>query len=120
MAGIGVFDTLASLMLERTTEMASLRAMGASRRQIQKTALWEFAFLGGVAWILGSLAGLILAAQMIFVINRQFFGWTIFPHFEPLVLLQALVLALGAALVAGAFPAHQAARRDLASALQRE
>jgi len=119
-AGIGVFDTLASLMLERTTEMASLRAMGASRRQIVKTALWEFAFLGGVAWILGSLAGLILAAQMIFVINRQFFGWTIFPHFEPLVLLQALVLALGAALVAGAFPARQAARRDLASALQRE
>jgi putative ABC transport system permease protein len=119
-AGIGVFDTLASLMLERTTEMAGLRAMGASRGQILKTALWEFAFLGGVAWILGSLAGLILAAQMIFVINRQFFGWTIFPHFEPLVLLQALVLALGAALVAGAFPARQAARRDLASALQRE
>ncbi len=119
-SGIGVFDTLASLMLERTTEMASLRAMGASRGQILKTALWEFAFLGGVAWILGSIAGLVLAAQMIFVINRQFFGWTIFPHFEPVVLLQAFVLALGAALVAGALPARQAARRDLASALQRE
>ncbi len=119
-AGIGVFDTRASLMLERTTEMASLRAMGASRSQILRTSLWEFAFLGGFAWILGSLAGLVLAAQMIFVINRQFFGWTIFPHFEPVVLLQALVLALGAAVVAGAFPARQAARRDLASALQRE
>ncbi len=110
-AGIGVFDTLASLMLERTTELASLRAMGASRQQILKIALWEFGFLGGFAWVLGSLAGLILAAQMIFVINRQFFGWTIFPHFEPVVLLQALVLALGAAIVAGVFPARQAARR---------
>jgi len=119
-SGIGVFDTLASLMLERTTEVASLRAMGASRGQILKTALWEFAFLGGVAWILGSIAGLVLAAQMIWVINRQFFGWTIFPHFEPIVLAQAFVLALGAALVAGVFPARQAARRDLASALQRE
>jgi len=119
-SGIGVFDTLASLMLERTTEMASLRAMGASRGQILKTALWEFAFLGGVAWILGSVAGLILAAQMIWVINRQFFGWTIFPHFEPIVLAQALVLSLGGALVAGVFPARQATRRDLASALQRE
>ena len=119
-SGIGVFDTLASLMLERTTEMASLRAMGASKRQILKTALWEFAFLGGFAWILGSVAGLVLAAQMIFVINRQFFGWTIFPHFSPVVLLQALLLAVGAAVVAGAFPARQAARRDLATALQRE
>lgn len=119
-AGIGVFDTLASLMLERTTELASLRAMGASRRQILKIALWEFTFLGGFAWVLGSIAGLILAAQMIFVINRQFFGWTIFPHFEAIVLFQALVLALGAAIVAGVFPARQAARRDLASALQRE
>jgi putative ABC transport system permease protein len=94
--------------------------MGASRRQILKIALWEFGFLGGFAWILGSIAGLILAAQMIFVINRQFFGWTIFPHFEPIVLLQALVLALGAAIVAGIFPARQAARRDLSTALQRE
>ncbi len=119
-AGIGVFDTLASLMLERTTEMASLRAMGASRGQTVRMALWEFAFLGGFAWVLGSLAGLALAAQMIYVINRQFFGWTIFPHFEPVVLAQALALALGAALVAGALPARQAARRDLASALQRE
>lgn len=119
-AGIGVFDTLASLMLERTTELAGLRAMGAARGQVLRITLWEFAFLGGFAWILGSLAGLALAAQMIFVINKQFFGWTIFPYFEPVVLLQALVLALGAALIAGVFPARQAARRDLASALQRE
>jgi putative ABC transport system permease protein len=119
-AAIGVFDTLVSMTLERTSEFASLRAMGASRLQIQKLALWEFALLGGVAWILGTLAGAALAAQMIWVINKQFFGWTIFPTFEPIVLLQALGLALGAALGAGFWPARTAARRDVAAALHRE
>ena len=119
-AAIGVFDTLVSMMLERTTELAALRAMGASQRQIRAMALWEFALLGGVAWILGSIAGLLLAGEMIFVINRQFFGWTIFPSVEPMVFAQAFALALGAALGAGIFPARAAATRDLASALQRE
>ena len=119
-AAIGVFDTLASLMLERTTELAGLRAMGASAAQIRKLARWEFAFLGFFSWILGSCAGIVLAAQMIWVINRQFFGWTIFPQWSPVVFGQALILGVGAALVAGVFPARQAARRDLATALQRE
>ena len=119
-AGIGVFDTLVSMMLERTTEVAALRAMGASQRQIRVMALWEFALLGGISWVLGSGAGLLLAAQMIWVINRQFFGWTIFPVIEPAVFVQAFLLALGAALGAGILPARAAARRDLASALQRE
>ena len=119
-AAIGVFDTLVSMMLERTTELAALRAMGASQRQIRALALWEFALLGGISWITGSIAGLLLAGEMIFVINRQFFGWTIFPSVEPLVFVQALALALGAALGAGIFPARAAARRNLAAALQRE
>ena len=119
-AAIGVFDTLVSMMLERTTELAALRAMGASQAQIRAMALWEFALLGGVSWILGSFAGLLLAGEMIFVINRQFFGWTIFPSVEPMVFVQAFALALGAALGAGIFPARAAARRNLASALQRE
>ncbi len=119
-AAIGVFDTLVSMMLERTTELAALRAMGASQKQIRAMALWEFALLGGISWVLGSIAGLLLAGEMIFVINRQFFGWTIFPSVEPTVFIQAFLLALGAALGAGIFPARAAARRNLASALQRE
>jgi ABC-type antimicrobial peptide transport system permease subunit len=57
---------------------------------------------------------------MIWVINRQFFGWTIFPTWQPQILLQAALLAFGAIAFAGIFPARQAARRDLATALQRE
>lgn len=119
-AAFGVFDTLVAMILERTTEFASLRAMGASAAQIRKLAFWEFGMLAFFAWIMGSLAGVLLASEMIFVINRQFFGWTIFPTFQPQVLLQAALLAFGAIAFAGWFPARQAARRDLAGALQRE
>ncbi|HEX8463918.1 MAG TPA: FtsX-like permease family protein [Abditibacterium sp.] len=119
-AAVGVFDTLVSMTLERTSEFASLRAMGASAAQIRKLALWEFGLLAFFGWVLGCVAGLLLAAEMIWVINRQFFGWTIFPSWQPQVLLQAAALAFGAIAVAGYFPARQAARRDLATALQRE
>lgn len=119
-AAVGVFDTLVSMVLERTTEFASLRAMGASSRQIRKLAFWEFGLLAFFAWILGSVGGLLLAAEMIWVINRQFFGWTIFPTWQPQILFQAALLAFGAIAIAGIFPARQAARRDLAAALQRE
>jgi putative ABC transport system permease protein len=119
-AAFGVFDTLVAMILERKTEFASLRAMGASAAQIRKVAWWEFSMLALFAWILGSAAGLLLASEMIFVINRQFFGWTIFPTWQPQVLLQAALLAFGAITLAGWFPARQAARRDLAGALQRE
>ena len=119
-AAIGVFDTLAAMMLERTTENASLRAMGASRWQIQKLAFWEFGLLGMLAWLLGTLAGIVLAGQMIFVINKQFFGWTIFPVLPFDVPLQSLLLAMLAAIGAGIIPARMAAKRDLATALLRE
>jgi putative ABC transport system permease protein len=119
-AAVGVFDTLAAMMLERTTENASLRAMGARRWQIQKLAFWEFGLLGLLAWLLGTMAGLVLAGQMIFVINKQFFGWTIFPIFQMDVPLQSLLLAMLAALGAGIIPARMAVKSDLATALLRE
>ncbi len=119
-AAVGVFDTLVAMVLERTTEFASLRAMGASAAQIRKMAFWEFGLLAAFAYLLGCGAGLLLASEIIGVINKQFFGWTIFPTFQAQIFVQAALLAFGAIALAGFFPARQAARRDLAGALQRE
>lgn len=119
-AAVGVFDTLVSLLLERSQEIGALRAMGASRAQVRKMTLWEFGLLGLLAWVMSVAAGMCLAWQMIFVINRQFFGWTIFWDWSPHVLVQALVLALGAAIGAGIWPARAASTRNLAVILQRE
>jgi len=119
-AVIGIFDTLISLLLERSRELATLRAMGASARQIRKMIFIEFGLIGVFAWLIGVAAGLCLAWELIYVINRQFFGWTIQWTLQPIVLWQALALSLIASLGAGIVPARNAIRRNVAEALQTE
>jgi putative ABC transport system permease protein len=119
-AAVGIFETLWSLILERRREIATMRAMGASIHQITKATLVEFGLIGLAGWILGMLAGLLLAWQLIFVINRQFFGWTIGWNIPPAVPVQTLVLALAASLGAGIVPSLRAARQKIALGLQRE
>jgi putative ABC transport system permease protein len=119
-AAIGIFDTLIALLLERGRELATLRAVGASSTQIQKMTFIEFGLIGIFAWFIGSVAGICLAWQLITVINRQFFGWTIQMTLPPQVFAQALALALLAAIGSGILPARAAARRNIAEALQLE
>ncbi|HEX8552392.1 MAG TPA: FtsX-like permease family protein [Abditibacteriaceae bacterium] len=119
-AAIGIFDTLVALLLERSRELATLRAVGASGGQIVKTTLLEFALVGFFAWLIGAAAGLCLAWQLIFVINKQFFGWTILWDVPLVLLLQSLGLSLVASVGAGLLPALSAARRPIAPNLQTE
>ena len=76
-AVIGIFLTLTTLVSERSREIGVLRAIGASRRQIQGMVLVESALIGLLASILGMVAGLALSLVLTFVINKAFFGWTI-------------------------------------------
>ncbi|HVF11055.1 MAG TPA: FtsX-like permease family protein, partial [Abditibacteriaceae bacterium] len=119
-AVVGIFDTLTALLLERGREIATLRAMGAARSQISKITFIEFGLIGCFGWVVGVAAGLCLAWELIYVINRQFFGWSIQWSLPPGVLWQSLALALIAAVGAGVLPAWAAARRNIAEALQME
>lgn len=119
-AAIGIFDTLIALLLERSRELAALRAIGASGGQIVRMTLAEFGLVGFFAWIIGAASGLALAWQLIFVINKQFFGWTITWSMPFSILTQSLGLALLASLGAGMLPALAAARRPIAPNLQTE
>ncbi|MDQ3814655.1 MAG: FtsX-like permease family protein, partial [Armatimonadota bacterium] len=49
-AAIGIFDTLIALLLERSREIATLRAMGASGAQIIKMTYIEFGLIALFAW----------------------------------------------------------------------
>ena len=119
-AAIGIFDTLLALVLERGRELATLRATGASASQIVRVTLIEFALVGFLSWLLACGAGTVLACELIFVINRQFFGWTIVPSLPISILGQALFLSLAASLGAGIWPSIAAARAAIAPALQTE
>ncbi len=119
-AMLGIVNTLVTAVLERRREFATLRAIGASTRQVERLVLWEAAYLGLIGAVLGVVGGLLLALVLIHVINKQSFGWTIQMTVPGGVILQAVGLALTAALVAGYWPARWAARQPVVEGLREE
>ena len=119
-AGIGVLSALLALELERGREFAVLRANGLTPGQVWKLVTAETGLLGLTAGLLSLPVGMALAAVMIFVVNRRSFGWTVQMESAPGVLAEAVLLALGAALLAGIYPAYRTARTSPARALREE
>ncbi|HKO31647.1 MAG TPA: FtsX-like permease family protein [Nitrospiraceae bacterium] len=119
-AVLGIVNTLVTAVLERRREFATLRAIGAGTRQVERLVLWEAAYLGLIGAVLGVVGGLLLALLLIHVVNKQSFGWSIQLTVPGGLILQAIALALTAALVAGYFPARWAARQPLVEGLREE
>ncbi|MET9123990.1 ABC transporter permease [Streptomyces sp. NPDC004528] len=70
-AGIALFvgtfiiaNTFTMLVAQRTKELALLRAVGASRRQVTRSVLAEAFFVGAVAAVAGLVAGIGIGAAM--------------------------------------------------------
>jgi putative ABC transport system permease protein len=61
-----------------------------------------------------------LAAVLVFVINRRSFGWTMPLDVAPMVLGHGFLLAVAAALLAGLYPAWKMAAAPAAEALRDE
>jgi putative ABC transport system permease protein len=119
-AVLGIVNTLVTAVLERRRELATLRAIGASRAQVERLVQWEAIYLGLIGALLGVAGGLALAWVLIAVINKQSFGWTIRMTVPVEVLVQAAVLAIGAAWMAGYLPARWAARQPVGESLREE
>jgi putative ABC transport system permease protein len=73
-----------------------------------------------LSFALGAAAGSLLSLLLIFVINKQAFGWTIRLFFTPGIYWQTFVLVLGLGLAAGAYPAWRAIQHHLAAILKEE
>ncbi|MBI2371160.1 MAG: FtsX-like permease family protein [Deltaproteobacteria bacterium] len=119
-AALAVFHTLWASVLERRREIGILRAVGTSRPQVLRMVVNEAGLLGLLAGAIGVVAGLCLSLILIYVINKQSFGWTIQFRFPPSVLVEAAALMLLTSLVAGLLPARRAASMNLAEVLQYE
>ena len=77
--------------------------------------------------MMGLLAGLIalpfgttLAAVLTLVINKRSFGWSVDLDLSAGVMIQAVALAVVAALLAGLYPGFRMSRTSPASALREE
>ncbi len=108
----GIANTTLVAVLERAPEIGLRRAVGARGRHIAAQFLAESALLGGLGGLLGMSLG-VLAVTGVAVAR----GWT--PVLSPAVLAVAPVVGLVTGLLAGAYPAHRAARVEPAAALRR-
>jgi putative ABC transport system permease protein len=86
-----------------------LRFLGATKQQIRRLIFCEAGILGLLASTVGFTVGALLSLILVFVINKQSFGWTIQFHWPAQVLIGALALVFAATLLAALYPARLAA-----------
>jgi len=111
-AVIGIAGALLALVIDRRRELGLLRFLGAGVWQVRNLILFEAGLIGMLSNIAGLALGVVLSLLLIFVINKQSFGWTIRFHWPVAVLLGALSLVYLATVLAGFYPARMAARLD--------
>ncbi len=119
-AVVGVLSALMALQIERSREVGVLRALGLTPAEVWGLSTSQSALMGLVSGALALPVGMALAAIMIFVINRRSFGWTLEMETSPQILLQAFLLALIGAAVAGIYPAYRMSATPPATALREE
>jgi putative ABC transport system permease protein len=120
-----IYNTFSIAVTQRRSEIGILRALGATRQQIQSLFLLESAFIGMVGSLLGIGFGILIArgiagyiggmlGEIYGVANRAEEIST-----QPLVLGSALVIGVLTSLIAGFLPARAASEVNPVQALQK-
>jgi putative ABC transport system permease protein len=109
-AVMGIAGALLALVIDRRRELGLLRFLGAATGQVRKLILVEAGLLGLLANLAGMALGFALSLILIFVVNKQSFGWTIRFHWPVQILLGALTVVYAATVLAGLYPAQTAVR----------
>ena len=103
-AALGIATTLTVMVLERSRQLNTLFAVGASFRQLRAMIFWEAGLMVVIGELAGVVCGFILSYLLVYVINRQSFGWTFLYNVDwgalalsiPLIIITALGAALPA------------------------
>lgn len=114
-SGLGMFNTLAMIVMEKTKEIAILRSMGYTRRDIANIFMWQGAIVlvGGVVlgWIFGAavtygVSRLPIRIRGIFSTDSFVVSWSIWHYVA--AALTATVVVMAASFI----PARRAARLE--------
>jgi putative ABC transport system permease protein len=119
-AVMGIAGALLALVIDRRRELGLLRFLGAAAGQVRKQILVEAGLLGLLANFAGLALGCALSLVLIYVINKQSFGWTIRFHWPVAILLGALSVVYMATVLAGLYPAQVAVRLNPLEAVHEE
>ncbi len=116
-AALGVVNTMALSVLERTREIGLLRAVGASRRQVRRMIRWEAVLVAFTGALIGVVIGLVAGIALRQALSGDGIDVLVIPTATVLVIL-GLAIVLG--ILAAALPARRAARLDILEAIATE
>ncbi len=119
-AVLGIVNTLTALILERSRELALLRVIGMTLAEVRTMILLESSILGFTSTAIGVAMGYVLSWILIYVINKQSFGWTIEFHAPVRMILLSSAVTFVAAALSGIVPSRIAGRINLAMAIKNE
>ena len=106
-----IFNTLSITVAQRSRELATLRTLGASRRQVLRSVIAEAAIIGFTASVVGLISGYGLAKGLTALFNAL--GLTL-PQadmvFAPRTVVVSLLVGTLVTLLAGVVPAIRATR----------
>ena len=120
-----IYNAFAIAVTERRTEIGILRALGASRAQIERLFLAESAITGVLGSVLGLFAGLLIARAVGSAVGTLINNVSGLaqsqsdPTASPWFLVVALGIGVATSIAAAFIPARTAARVDPVQALQK-
>jgi lipoprotein-releasing system permease protein len=114
-SGLGMFNTLAMIVMEKTREISILRSMGYTRTDISRVFIWQ----GGIVLAIGTVLGWILGALVTFGVSKVpmpvrgifttdtfLVSWSVWHY------LEAALVAFAIVMTASLIPARRAARLE--------
>jgi lipoprotein-releasing system permease protein len=114
-AGLAMFNTLAMIVMEKTKEIAILRSMGYSRKDISRIFLWQ----AGIVLVIGTVSGAILGAVITYTVSQMpirirgiFATDTFIVSWSGWHYVEAVVTAIIVVMLASLVPSRRAARLE--------
>jgi putative ABC transport system permease protein len=115
---LGVINTLAMSVIERTREIGVLRALGASRWQVRSTMLDESLMITIAGSVTGVAAGTLIGFMWLRGVDEVLPGMSF--HFPGPVVAAVAIAAVVLGVIAAILPARRAARLKVIEALAYE
>jgi len=117
---VGITNTMYTSVLERTRDIGIMKSVGAKKSEIMLIFIIEAGMLGLIGGIIGVSLGMAISYAIEFVARNIFNVSILKISINILLIVGPLIFSLGLGMLAGFFPAKQAADLQPAEALRYE